>query len=237
MAHYSSPLLFMRTEHGESTVYSDRHPSWADKVQHKVGWILQLNVYNASGNVSFLYRPDQTRHASAVRLLFLLSLVELFQLQNHPLRNLYGSRNDANDMLRLYSPPYASVDPEISSSSLPPAARRAFCSFIPPFLFVPYASVVQIVHASFRVFVNALLALPLLYHHPLFFRVFSFPIIWAAVLLVIDAYDHTSSFLWTLQHCLCIRSLHIPLPLPLCPPGSVSFPLASLVDCGFRVLL
>lgn len=95
-----------------------------------------------------LRRLDQTTHASAVRLLFLLFFVERFHLQNSP--SMYLSRPQ-----RLVSyavpafPLYASVDPEISSSSLPLVARRPFR---PLFLLVSYALVVQVAHAPFRVF-------------------------------------------------------------------------------------
>jgi len=95
-------------------------------------------------------RQDQTRHASAVRLSFLLFSAEPFQLQN-----LYGGRNDLNHMLRFPSP--LCLRRSRDQFTVVVACRSPRFSFSsPPSAFFSYASVVQAVHAPFRVlFFNA----------------------------------------------------------------------------------
>jgi len=56
---------------------------------------------------------QRTRHASAVRLLFLLLFVTRFQLQNRPLQNIYGGHDDLSSMLRL---PFSHMPPLIQRS-------------------------------------------------------------------------------------------------------------------------
>ena len=176
------------------------------------------------------YRPDQTRHAlSRPSVVSPLSRT-LFTFKT-PIFKIFMAATTNPLMLRSPSPPpYAPpVDPEIRSS-LSPAARRLFCSALPSSFLSPRTL------RSFKLFIPFLepssTFSPMLYHYPLF----PFPIIWAVVLLVIDAYVPYPSTpldrLFLLRHYL----YHAPFAHPLLhlPWFSFRFSLASLVDCVLR---
>jgi len=118
-------------------------------------------------------------------LLFLL-FVTRFQLQNRPLRHIYGGHDDLSPMLRL---PSSHMPPLIQRS-----IRRCRLLLVAPFPFFSYALVVQAAHAPFLGFFStgALLAFLLLYYYPLLFALSVLHYLGFA-LFVIDAY-HVSFF-------------------------------------------
>lgn len=104
-------------------------------------------------------RRDRTRHASAVRLSFLLFSAERFPPSKIAPLKVSIAAEKTSLPCSACLPIYAYADPE--------SVRRR-CRFFHPLLLASYASVVQVLYAPFQAFVDALLALLLLYYHPLF---------------------------------------------------------------------
>lgn len=145
-----------------------------------------FDVQKASGDVSFLLFAQMgsnhtTPQPSVCRFSF--SLLNVFHLQKPP-----PSKYLSRPQRRL--PRFVSAFPFIPTLIQKSARRRCRLSrrLFHPFLLASYASVVQVLHAPFRVFsVNDPLAL-LLYHQPHFRILILCFITWAIALLVIDAY-------------------------------------------------
>jgi len=149
------------------------------------------------------HRLDRTRHASAVSLLLLLSFAEPFQLQNNlPSKYLWLLQRSVS----YVAPTHFSPMPPLIQRSV----RRRCTSRSSPLLSILHLSRTP---RSFKLFkllfktlfspLDVLLALLLLYHHPLF--AFSF-------------FLYYLGFRFTCYRCiLCSITLHAPsyCPLPL----------------------
>jgi len=156
------------------------------EVRHEADWVLLLNAFRTSRDVSFLLfvrtGSNQIRLSRPAVSPF---LVELFQLQNNPSSKSLWQPQRLGPYAALPFSPYASVDPKISSSSLPLAARRIVCSL--------FLCLVRFGRSSRScIFFLSTLFSRFCCCTTIGFSAFSlFLVIRAVILLVIDAYVHT----------------------------------------------
>jgi len=183
------------------------------------------------------HRPDQTRHASAVLLLFLSSWSNSYNLKTTPLRNLYGSRNDLARMLRFPSPP------------MPPLVRRSVrrsCLSLLVTLSVQFSVIFFFCLIRFgRSSRSCLSSLSTLFSRfcccTTFIAFSIFLVIRAVVYLLSMHMFIPYTLLWTVSFHRGIICIYVPcaphyLPTPSAWFGFVSG-LASLVDCVLHVQL